>query len=117
MRIYLDNCSYNRPYDDQSNMQVHLETQSKLFIQKSIKEGKYDLVASYTLQYETSRNPFDMRRLAIEDFIKHNARYYVDYKPNVDYLNSHPLKKFEKDSLVAIILKSSPAIFKTDLKH
>jgi len=79
LRIYLDNCSYNRPYDDQSNMQVHLETQSKLFIQKSIKEGKYDLVASYTLQYETSRNPFDMRRLAIEDFIEHNARYYVDY--------------------------------------
>ena len=79
MRIYLDNCSYNRPYDDQSNMQVQLEAQSKLFIQNSIKGGKYDLVSSYTLQYEISKNPFDMRRNAIEDFIAQNAKYYVDY--------------------------------------
>ncbi|WP_026529047.1 type II toxin-antitoxin system VapC family toxin [Butyrivibrio sp. VCD2006] len=79
MRIYLDNCSYNRPYDDQSNMQVQLEAQSKLFIQNSIKDGKYDLVSSYTLQYEISKNPFDMRRNAIEEFIEQNAKYYVDY--------------------------------------
>ena len=29
-----------------------------------------------------------------------SSRYYVDYKPNVDYLNSHPLKKIEKDKVV-----------------
>ncbi len=79
MRIYLDNCSYNRPYDDQTNMQVQLEAQSKLFIQNSIKDGKYELVSSYTLQYEVSRNPFDMRRDAIKDFIEENAKYYIDY--------------------------------------
>ena len=33
MRVYLDNCSYNRPYDDQSQMRIHLETQAKLYIQ------------------------------------------------------------------------------------
>ena len=79
MRIYLDNCSYNRPYDDQSNIQVQLESQAKLFIQAGIKEGKYDLVSSYTLQYEVSRNPVVMRRDAITDFIEQNAKYFVDY--------------------------------------
>lgn len=79
MRIYLDSCSYNRPYDEQSNMQVQLEAQSKLFIQNCIKDGKYELVSSYTLQYEVSRNPFDMRRDAIKDFIEQNANYYIDY--------------------------------------
>ena len=79
LRIYLDNCSYNRPYDDQSNIQVQLEAQSKLYIQNEIKNGKYELVASYTLTYETSKNPFEMRRDAIEDFIAQNAKYYVDY--------------------------------------
>ena len=73
----IDNCSYNRPYDDQSNMQVQLESQSKLYIQNCIKDGKYDLVTSYTLSYEVSRTPFEMRRLAIEDFIEHNAKFYV----------------------------------------
>lgn len=31
MKIYLDNCCYNRPYDDQSQVRIQLETQAKLF--------------------------------------------------------------------------------------
>ena len=30
LRIYLDMCCYNRPYDDQSRLKVAMETQSKL---------------------------------------------------------------------------------------
>lgn len=33
-RIYLDNCCFNRPYDDQLNLNIHLEAEAKLFIQK-----------------------------------------------------------------------------------
>ena len=29
MRIYLDNCCYNRPYDDQSKIRIRLETKMK----------------------------------------------------------------------------------------
>ena len=28
-RLYLDNCCFNRPYDDQSSLPVYLETQAK----------------------------------------------------------------------------------------
>jgi hypothetical protein len=35
-RIYLDNCCFNRPYDDRSNFNVHLEAQAKIFIQNEI---------------------------------------------------------------------------------
>ncbi len=38
VRVYLDNCSYNRPYDDQSQMRIHLETQAKIHIQDMIRE-------------------------------------------------------------------------------
>ena len=37
MRVYLDNCAYNRPYDDQSQVKIELETQAKLKIQRMIK--------------------------------------------------------------------------------
>lgn len=77
MRIYLDMCCYNRPYDDQSQLKVNLEAQAKLQIQHWIKEGKYDLIGSYTLDYEVSRNPFDMRREAIQAFIRHHIKGYV----------------------------------------
>ena len=29
-RIYLDNCCFNRPYDDQSQPRIRFETQAKL---------------------------------------------------------------------------------------
>lgn len=30
MRVYLDNCCYNRPYDDQTQLRISLESQAKL---------------------------------------------------------------------------------------
>ena len=88
MRIYLDNCCYNRPYDDQSQMQVSLETQAKLYIQESIREKRYELVTSYILRYENSANPFNIRRTAIEAFIQKNSVVYVgsDKASDIDSL-------------------------------
>ena len=41
MKIYLDNCCFNRPFDDQSQIKIHIEAQAKLDIQKNIKQGNY----------------------------------------------------------------------------
>lgn len=65
MRIYLDNCCYNRPFDDQSQIKIHLEAQAKLYVQAKIKEGVYDLAWSYILDYENGKNPYEEKRLAI----------------------------------------------------
>jgi predicted nucleic acid-binding protein len=64
-RVYLDNCCFNRPYDDQSQARVRFETQSKLFIQRMIFEREAELVWSYVLKYENSRNPFVAKKQAI----------------------------------------------------
>ena len=66
IKIYLDNCCYNRPFDDQTYLKINLEAQAKLQIQTDIKNGKYDLVWSYISDYELSRNPFPDRKAAIE---------------------------------------------------
>lgn len=60
--IYLDNCCFNRPYDNQLHPLVKLETQAKLLIQQNIIEGKIDLVWSFILHYENSKNPYIERR-------------------------------------------------------
>ena len=77
VRIYLDMCCYNRPYDDQSQLKISMETQSKLHIQTLIKEGKLKLITSYMLRYECGNNPFEMRRNAIFDFIDTNTYAYI----------------------------------------
>lgn len=38
MRIYPDNCCYNRPYDDQTQTRISLEAQAKLHIQEQIRK-------------------------------------------------------------------------------
>lgn len=77
MKIYLDMCCFNRPYDDQSQLKISLETQSKLYIQTLIKDKKIQLVTSYMLRYECGNNPFEMRRNAIFDFINKNTYAYI----------------------------------------
>lgn len=77
LKIYLDMCCYNRPYDDQSQLKVFMETQSKLYIQNLIKDKRLELVTSYMLRYECSNNPFEMRRNTILDFIHKNTFAYV----------------------------------------
>ena len=65
MKIYLDNCCFNRPFDDQSQLRIKLESEAKLKIQDEIKEGIVQLVWSYILQSENEANPFDERKRAI----------------------------------------------------
>lgn len=77
MKVYLDNCCFNRPYDDQSQIRISLETQAKLYVQDCIKRGKIDLVTSYILWYENSKNPYEMRQKAITEFVERNTTEYV----------------------------------------
>ena len=62
MRVYLDNCSFNRPFDDQSQARVRLEAEAKLEIQQRIKDQAIELAWSYMLDHENQANPFEERR-------------------------------------------------------
>jgi predicted nucleic acid-binding protein len=65
LKIYLDNCCFNRPYDDQKQPKVILETLAKLYIQELALNHRLDLVWSYALKYENSRNVGEAKRTAI----------------------------------------------------
>jgi predicted nucleic acid-binding protein len=65
MRIYLDVCSFNRPFDDQSQIRIRLEAEAKLKIQEEIRARKLQLVWSYILDYENSKNPYQERKFRI----------------------------------------------------
>ena len=69
-RIYLDNCCFNRPYDDQSQLRIYLETQAKLHIQSLVVEKKLELVWSFIMRFENSRNHFDAKRKAVAQWEK-----------------------------------------------
>ena len=64
-RLYLDNCSFNRPYDDQLILKNYLESEAKTYIQKEILNETYELAWSYIMDYEVSFNPFLDRKSQI----------------------------------------------------
>jgi len=46
MRVYPDNCCYNRPFDDQTQLKVRLETEAKLYVQGLMRTGAVEYVWS-----------------------------------------------------------------------
>ena len=84
MRIYLDNCCFNRPFDDQKQIRIRIETEAKLFIQENIISGEFDLVWSYILDYENSANPFPERKETIYNWKKHSVADTGETKRIID---------------------------------
>ena len=75
MKIYLDNCCYNRPFDDQRQVRIFLETQAKLHIQEQIKNKKIELVVSFVSRYENYENPDIICSMSIADFFCRATTY------------------------------------------
>ncbi|MDR2343324.1 MAG: PIN domain protein [Spirochaetaceae bacterium] len=82
-RIYLDNCSFNRPYDDQTILRNYLEAEAKTYIQLQIINKNIEPAWSYMMDYEIFFNPFVNRKIQIQKW-KSVARINIQYsKKNV----------------------------------
>lgn len=82
MKVYLDNCMFNRPFDNQVNLRIRLETESKLHVQERIKLGDLKLVWSYILDFENSQNPFAERKQTIAKWQKLST-YDIEETPEL----------------------------------
>ena len=100
MLIYLDNCCFNRPFDDQKQIRIRIETEAKLFIQGGIADGIYSLAWSYILDFENAANPFPERKETITNWKK---RAVIDTDETKQLLElAHTLNKRQikaKDAL------------------
>ena len=57
MRIYLDVCCLNRPFDDQTQERIRLEAEAVLLILERCQAGTWQLLGSEVVEYEVSRIP------------------------------------------------------------
>lgn len=87
MLIYLDNCSFNRPFDNQNQIRIRIETEAKLFIQENIVSGKLRLAWSYILEYENSVNPYPERKETISNWKKYSVADTGSTKSIIDKAN------------------------------
>ena len=100
MNIYLDNCSFNRPFDNQNQIRIRIEAEAKLYIQSLIDLGKLELTWSYILEYENLFNPYEIRQMVIQQW-KMKAGTYIyendDIVSRAEKLTEYSLKA--KDAL------------------
>lgn len=85
MKIYLDNCCFNRPFDDQSQIRIRIESEAKLKIQEDIRYGKFQLIWSYILDYENNKNPYIERKIQISGWKKYAIE---DIEENTEILET-----------------------------
>ena len=100
MKIYLDNCCFNRPFDDQTQLRIKVEAEAKLKIQEEIRAGKLQLVWSYILDYENNKNPFAERKNQISEWKKYAVTDVSENTAIIKKANLLNRKGFQKiDSL------------------
>ncbi len=100
MRVYLDNCCFNRPFDDQRQTRIRLEAEAKLCIQAHIREGTLELAWSYMVDFENAVNPFEERRLTISEWRQYAT---IDVEETATILQ-------QANALVASGLKAKDAL-------
>ena len=76
MRIYLDVCSLNRPFDDQMQDRIHLESEAVLTILKYIEKKQWSMINSDAILYEVNKIPDPERRIKVQLTLS-NADDYV----------------------------------------
>lgn len=62
MKIYMDNCCLNRPFDNQANLRVHLEAEAIKTIITLIEQRKFSLISSKILQFEIGKLGDEFRK-------------------------------------------------------
>jgi len=77
IKVYLDTCCYNRPFDNSNDSNVHLEAMAKLFIQSLIRYEDIILASSFILYSEIADNPYEYKRESIIRFVDEYTKEYI----------------------------------------
>ena len=77
IKIYLDNCALNRPFDDQGQERIRLETEAVLLILTRLGRREWTWLGSQALEIEIERTP-DLERQSrlrrVAEFIGQSVR-------------------------------------------
>ena len=75
LKLYLDLCVYNRPFDDQKQTRIALETNAFVYLLDQIENAEYIMLNSEILRYENSRDPDVGRRERVRSYLRLSKEY------------------------------------------
>ena len=96
-RVYLDTSAYNRPFDNQTQPKIFLETQAVIIILQMVEVKGVELMSSSVLEYENSRNPYPIQQEAMSRYLQ-----LAESRQEVDEAIRQRAKGLEQNGLKAI---------------
>jgi len=77
IRIYLDVCCLNRPFDDQSQDRIHLESEAILSVLNYSQNLNWNVIGSEAIDFEISRIPDSEKRFKVSIIASMHQTYIV----------------------------------------
>jgi predicted nucleic acid-binding protein len=97
-KIYLDVCCLNRPFDDQNQPRIYLETEAILEILRRCQTGEWELVSSTALELEIAKTPDQNRREEVQlalAFARHKILVTEEIARRAIALTNFKIKNFD----------------------
>ncbi|NMC83219.1 MAG: type II toxin-antitoxin system VapC family toxin [Armatimonadetes bacterium] len=79
MRVYLDTCCLNRPFDNQEQERIREETEAVRLVFSRIEHDGWEWIGSQVLTYEVSMVPDAERRIILEHWL-----FWMSTKVTID---------------------------------
>lgn len=117
--VYLDNCMFNRPFDNQHSVRIRLETEAKLDIQSQIRRGQLNLIWSDILDHENNANPYKERKSAIakwKSLATHHVTVTAEIMNRVNQLFEHKIQSKDAIHVACAAHAKAEYFFSTDDK-
>ncbi|HOV15432.1 MAG TPA: PIN domain-containing protein [Spirochaetota bacterium] len=70
LKLYLDTCCYNRPFDDQTDGKIHLESEAIISILRLYEQNQIDIFGSEIIDFEISKIPDIIKRYKVFEISK-----------------------------------------------
>lgn len=88
MIIYLDNCCYNRPFDDQTQERIHLESEAILTVLKMGQMKRVIIAGSEILELEINRMQDENKKQRVLDLYS-VVDMYIPYTEKKTFCRNH----------------------------
>ena len=75
MKIYIDLCVLYRPFDDQTQPRIMIETIGIIAILSIASAGEIEIINSFVLEYENSLNQKAENKIIIDDILRTASRF------------------------------------------
>ena len=82
MKVYFDLCVYNRPFDDQTQPRIMMESLGVVTIMALIGGKQIHSINSFVLDYENRKNPKPENRSLIENLLAESSEF-VHWNDNI----------------------------------